>query len=581
MVLPSELKQNHLLLGAEFSMTLLAALVALLLPRLGGGFFAHFERLLAQLARRKWLAVAIAGLSVIVLRLAMLPLLPVPLPIVPDDYGFLLSGDTLAHGRLANPTPAMWTHFESIQITMKPTYSSMYFPGQGLVMAASTWVFGHPWWGLLIVSGLMCAAVTWMLQAWLPANWAFLGGMIAVMRLGLYSYFTDTYHAAGSLTALGGALVLGATPRLMKTSRARDALILGIGVAILVLTRPYEGVLMSLPVGFVLARWVWKGKRRPSASQAARLAAVPLAVILAAIAWLGYYDVKAFGKATTLPYTVDRQQYAMAPYYIWQQARPEPHYRYAEMRQFYIQGEMNFFNMIHTWKGFIPYTIGKALFSVLFYMGFALAPPLVMLGRAFKDRRIHFLVVCALVMCCGMVIEIFLLPHYVAPFTAVFYAIGLQCMRHLRVARMGRNPVGLAMLRYCVAICVLMAGIRAFAGPLKMAPAEWPPSNWNFVWYGPQHFGTERANILAHLDQQPGGQLVIVRYGPEHHPLDEWVYNDAEIEQAKVIWARDAGAEANEELIRYYAGRKVWLAEPDAMPARLSEYPIQAMARAK
>jgi len=581
MVLPSDLKQNHLLLGTEFGLTVGAALLALLWPRLGSGFFAYFERLFAGLARRKWLALATAGLSVIVLRLAILPLLPVPLPIVPDDYGFLLSGDTLAHGRLANPTPAMWTHFESIQITMKPTYSSMYFPGQGLVMAASIWAFGHPWFGLLIVSALMCAAVTWMLQAWLPANWAFLGGMIAVMRLGVFSYFTDTYHAAGSLGALGGALILGGMPRLMKTAQARDGLALGIGVAILVVTRPYEGILMCLPVGFVLARWLWKGKNRPSAGKAMRLAAAPLVLILAAIAWLGYYDQKAFGKATTLPYTVNRQQYAMAPYYIWQHPRPEPHYRYAEMRQFYYQGEMAFYNMIHTWKGFIPYTVGKAGFSVLFYVGFALAPPLVMIGSVFKDRRIRFLVVCVLVMCGGMVIEIFLLPHYVATFTAAFYAIGLQCMRHLRVAKLGRNPAGMAMARYVVAICVVMTGIRAFAGPLKMAPAEWPPSNWNFVWYGPQHFGTERAQILAKLEQLPGGQLTIVRYGPDHHPLDEWVYNDADIDHAKVIWAHDAGPAENQELIQYYRDRTVWLVEPDAVPARISPYPIPAIANGK
>jgi hypothetical protein len=35
------------------------------------------------------------------------------------------------------------------------------------------------------------------------------------------------------------------------------------------------------------------------------LAVAPLAIIFAGGAWLGYYDLKSFGKATTLPYTVD------------------------------------------------------------------------------------------------------------------------------------------------------------------------------------------------------------------------------------------------------------------------------------
>jgi hypothetical protein len=575
MVLPSDVRQNHLLLGMEFGLTAITVTLAFVWPKLGAGFFERSERRLARLARCKVWTVAVAGVSVIALRLAILPLLPIPLPIVPDDFGFLLAGDTFAHGRLANPTPAMWTHFESIQITMKPTYSSMYFPGQGLVMAASIWVFGHPWFGLLLVSALMCAALTWMLQAWLPPNWALVGGAIAVLRLGVFSYFTDTYHAAGSLSALGGALILGGLPRLTKTAKLRYAMPMGIGISILVLTRPYECILICLPVSVVLVHWMWKGKNRPSAVKAVRLAAAPLAVILATCAWLGYYDQKAFGKATTLPYTLDREQYAMAPYYIWQHPRPEPHYRYAEMLQFYQQGEMDFFNMIHTPAGFIPYTLGKAAFTILFYVGFALIPPLLMMGSVFKDRRVRFLVVCVLVMCGGMVIEIFLLPHYVAPFTAAFYALGLQGMRHLRVSRLGDNPTGLAMARLVVLVCVAMAGLRAFAGPLKMAPAEGPPSNWNFVWYGPQHFGTERAQTKAHLEQLSGGQLVIVRYSKEHHPLDEWVYNDADIDHAKVIWARDAGPSDNQELIRYYADRKVWLVEPDAIPARVSSYPAE------
>src|SRR6202035_141177 len=107
-----------------------------------------------------------------------------------------------------NPTPAMWTHFETIHVSMHPTYMSMYFPGQGLLLAASKVLTGHPWYGVLCMSALMCAAICWMLQAWLPPTWALLGGMLAVLRIGLFSYWIDTYHGGGSLVALGGALVL-------------------------------------------------------------------------------------------------------------------------------------------------------------------------------------------------------------------------------------------------------------------------------------------------------------------------------------------------------------------------------------
>ncbi len=70
----------------------------------------------------------VVGLSGLGLRLAILPWCPIPLPFVPDDFSFLLASDTFSHGRLTNPTPAMWIHFESIHIDMLPTYMSMYFP---------------------------------------------------------------------------------------------------------------------------------------------------------------------------------------------------------------------------------------------------------------------------------------------------------------------------------------------------------------------------------------------------------------------------------------------------------------------
>ena len=572
MVLSSDATSPTLLI-LESCLTALTVVISFAWPGIGHNSFLRMERWFSQLARRRWLAVISVGLSVLVLRLAILGLFPVPLPFSTDDFSFMLAGDTFAHGRLSNPTPAMWTHFETIHITMKPTYQSMYFPGQGLILAAGKVVFGNSWIGLLIVSALMCAVLCWMLQAWLPANWALLGGMIAVVRLGVFSYWTNTYHAGGSLAALGGALVLGALPRLMRTARLRYAALMGSGIAILVLTRPYEGLLLCLPVGVVLTNWMWKGKRRPSFGAMARLALVPFAFGIGAIAWMGYYDYRAFGSPLTPPYTIDRQTYAIAPYYVWQHERPEPNYRYAEMRAFY-RGEVNFYSHIHSLKGFLPYSLIKVGFTFLFYASFLLIPPLLMVRRVFLDRRVRFLVVCVLVLAGGMAIEIYLLPHYVAPFTAAFYAIGLQAMRHLRFWKPEGRPMGLALVRLTVVACALMAGVRVIAKPLHFGPNPFPASNWNEVWFGPGHFGEERAQIEVRLGQLPGGQLAIVRYSSDHNPGNEWVYNCADIDDSKVVWARDAGARDNLELIRYYPNRKVWLVEPDKIPAQVSPYPL-------
>jgi hypothetical protein len=303
-----------------------------------------------------------------------------------------------------------------------------------------------------------------------------------------------------------------------------------------------------------------------------RLAAVPLLLVIASAAWMGYYDYRAFGSPATLPYTINRATYAMAPYYVWQKSRPEPAYRHAVMRSFYYVGEEKAVEQYTTVTGFLAESFRKFARAVLFFAGTALLLPLVMVRRVLLDRRIRFLVICALVLAAGMAIEIFLIPHYLAAFTAAFYAIGLQAMRHLRLWRPGGQPVGAAMVRYSVMICVIMCGLRLYAGPLHLALPEWPASNWNSSWYGPDHFGTERVRVEKVLNQLPGKQLAIVRYSSQHNPFDEWVYNAPDIDGSKVVWAREMNASDNLELTRYYKNRQVWLVQPDTEPAQVTAY---------
>jgi hypothetical protein len=574
MILPASQGRATSPMAIEIALTIVVVAVAFCWPRLGSVWFSRIERAFGRLARRRGLSVVAVGASALLLRLAILPLCPIPHPFVPDDFSFLLAGDTFASGRLTNPTPAMWVHFESIHVTMNPTYMSMYFPSTGLILAASKVLLGNPWYGILCANALMCAAICWMLQAWLPPTWALLGGILAVLRLGLFSYWINTYSGGGAIAALGGALVLGALPRLMKAARFRDGMLLALGIVLLVTTRPYEGLLLCIPVAALLGHWIFFGQNRPGAAILIRRAAAPLALIITAGAWMGYYDYRAFGNPLTLPYTVNRTTYAVAPYYVWQSQRPEPVYRHVALWNFYHHNELTAFEKIHRPSGFIPETLVKAVRGILFFAGIALLVPLIMFKRVLLDRRIRFLVLCVLVLAAGMLIEIFLIPHYLSPFTAAFYAIGLQAMRHLRLWHPGALPVGMTLTRLTVTVCFVLGGLRLFAAPLNLRLVEWPASEWTGTWYGPGHFGTERANIEAKLEQIPGKQLVLVRYSPEHNPIDEWVYNSANIDSSKVIWAREMNAVDDRELINYYKDRKVWLVQPDKQPADVSPYSV-------
>jgi hypothetical protein len=565
------------ILAVEGALTAIAVGIAFVLPRLGSSLFSSVERPFAKLASRRKLSVILVGLAALLLRLAILPIHPIPNPYYTDDFSFLFSGDTFALGRLTNPTPAMWTHFETMHITMYPTYASMFFPAQGLVLAAGKVLFGNPWFGMLCTSALMCAAICWMLQAWVPAKWALLGGMLAVLRIGVFSYWIDTYVGAGLLVAFAGALVLGALPRLIRHCRMRDAVVLTIGILLLANSRPFEGLLLCIPVAIALFHWLFFSKRRPTRGAFLRAAAIPLVLCIAAGAWMAYYNERNFGSPLTLPYTIDRATYAVAPHFIWEHEAPVPSYRYQAIHDYYLKVELPEFRRIHSTSGFLPETLLKGLRTFLFFAEFALIPPLLMIRHIFIDRRIRFLVLCMIPLVLGLTAEAGIRPYYLAPFVAAFYAIGIQAMRHLRHWKPGGQPVGSTILGFMLTICILMPALDLAAKPLHLGAPGSPGAGWSCDCVGPSRHGAARAAIQKELEAMPGKQLVLVRYSPSHEAGEEWVYNSPDLDASKVIWAREAegsdNQEENQKLIDYYKDRNVWLIQPDQAQVAIRPYP--------
>lgn len=548
-------------LAPELLLVSLALLVTLVYPQLGNGWFSRIERILASIARRRGLSILICGLTALGLRLALLPWLPIPLPYINDEFSFLLAGDTFAHGRLTNPPHPMWIHFETFHVIFHPTYASMYPPLQGIVLAAGQVIAGHPFWGVWLSVGLMCAAFCWMLQAWFPPSWALLGGVLPALRFAVVTYWDNSYWG-GALPAMGGALVLGALPRIMRHQRVRDAVLMAVGIATLANTRPYEGMMLTLVVAVRLV--IWLLRERPPLVPMLRQVALPMVLLLGvAGAGTAYYYWRVTGNAATMPQQVNRDTYAIAKYFYWQRPYPEPVYRHQAIRDFYHR-EYNDFRQAQKVPS-VPqfFLMGTRIW--IFYVAPIMSVPLFLIGRVLRDRRIRFLVIAAAAGFASSALVVFFNIHYFAPVTCAVVAVLLQCMRHLRQWTFEGKATGVFLTRALVVMSILMVGIEAHLQTKASTPGSW------------EALAPERAKIVAQLESLPGPQLVLVHYGANHDCMHEWVYNLADIDHQKLVWARDMGGKQNEELLRYYSSRRVWSLEADAMPPRLSPYPVSGI----
>ena len=494
------------------------------------------------LARRPALAIFFLSLAWNLLPLAISE----PVPGTHDEFSYLLMADTFLRGRLSMPRHPLWRSFETFHVIQDPTYASKYPPFQGLVLAAGWLLFGRPILAVKIMAALDAVGVWWCLRGWMPPRWALLGALVFVLQFGGFSYWSQSFFG-GVGAALGGALVLGAYPRLIARPRWPHGMLLGVGLAILATTRPYEGLILTVPVAGAL---IWNARR--SARPYAR-ALLPAGLIAAAtVAAVGFYNRSLTGSALTFPYQVYTARYGYAQPFLFQAPPSRVNIPQPMMQKF-----VDYFEKRHYeaswWEHWRP--------LLKFYVAPLLLPPLLLLPWLWRHRRSRFPIALGLVALGGSALTTFLLPHYVAPFSGLLLLLLVQCLRLVRITRWRGRAVGRFAYR-----AILRAWIYAWVVISLVAGSAQAHARLLKPWY------IARRDLERELEGLPGRHLVFVHYDNSHSPHEEWVYNRADIDGARVVWAREVSPAQDTAVGRYFCSRSVWLVRPDRPgPLRLEK----------
>ncbi|MEM1129868.1 MAG: hypothetical protein AAGH83_05020 [Pseudomonadota bacterium] len=531
----------------ELLALVLAAGLAVLRPapvrRLLDGIAGWF----GPLASRPALVIALPGLSLLIVRLALLPVFPFPGTVGRDESSLLLAAETMLQGRLAMPPHALPQFFESVYVNHIDAYNTIYFPGRVLEVALGLGLFGEPGFGVLIVAALAASAITWALRPWVSPGWALVGGMLFVVRFGMFSNLVNQPIGLAGIV-LGGALLVGGYGRLRQEITWGPAVATALGLLLLAISRPFEGFLVALPFALGLLIAQRRTLFLPPTGKTAVVFVPVLAAVAIAAAILATFNLAATGSMFQTSYGLSREAYAGTPAF-WLSDAVSPSQVIPDHLAAYYQLEGQRYWLTQTPEGIAKSIAGKAFFLWRYYLGFLLIVPFVIGLRALiRDWPVLASLVTFFA---GFSLVQFNWPHYAMPILPILMLIvvaGLEAMD-----RFGPSAAVFARLILPVSALLLLV-------PLVLLVTGRQPSAQNA--YHPccyLYASKERDALEAMVLAEPGPHVIYVRYGADESGFRQWVYNGANLDSAEVLWVNDLGAGENRRLIAHYPDHRHWL----------------------
>jgi hypothetical protein len=286
---------------------------------------------------------------------------------------------------------------------------------------------------------------------------------------------------------------------------------------------------------------------------------VPVAAILILVAvFMGYYNWSLTGNVLLFPHRLNARTYNTPPLFLWEHPGPPMEYHNAQFDDFYNDWARNEYR--GTWSDVGRVSLQKTARFAFAYSWQGILLVLPGFYFVFCDRKMRFLLATVFLVAVSLYLVVWSNAHYAAPITCILFALQVQAIRHVRQMRIAGMRVGFVLSRTAV--------LLLFIGAFNNVSAR---SCDTLLWTcaGNQN----RATIAKKLQSLPGKHLVVVRYGDDHNIHEEWVFNGADLDGAKVLWARELDDnEQNAKLLAYYAGRMIWLVQPDEDPSEIVSY---------
>jgi hypothetical protein len=542
----------------------LVFLISALAPNLGRRTFHRIERSLARFAHKSWRAVALVFAASLAMNLLTLAVAGIPQPRIHDEFSYLLAADTFAHGRLANPPipPEIQPFLETMHELMQPHYASKYFPAQGLTLALGQVLTGYPIFGAIFCAAIACALTTWALLAWVrPKRWALIIGLVLALHPLIIEWASSYW--GGSVAMCGAALVFGSIPRVMQKRSIGAAILLALGLAILLNSRPYEGAVWFIAAMLTFIAWLIR-RNGPTIRTFIRRVALPASIVLVpTIAWIALYNDRVTGNPYILPDTLHTDTYMAVPRFFWGRPQPPKTYHSQAMRDHYDGYERHYFETQQTPRGFVIWLLEEKIYKFiknyllrsLPLLAGLIAAPL----AALAEKRTKLALAYAIIFIIGWLIIPWFEVHYAAAILPVIAMLAVSGMRGIGALRW--RGAGRMFVRWCLVSVLLVAPMA-----LKRAHSLYRGGAW---WQ-------KRVELESKLSHSGDKHLIIVRYGAQHQPGDEWVFNRADLNNAPVVWAREPDDIDMSILLNHFADRRAWLLDltneqqiPDPVPYSL------------